>query len=112
MLTKNTKKILSILTQKEKKQCMYLIILKLFMSIVEMFGVASILPFMSIMIDPDLIQKNKILTSIYIYFKFENNNDFLFFSGILVFFLFIFSLSLKGFVNLFQIKFVNKHILV
>ena len=40
------------------------------------------------------------------------NNDFLFFSGILVFFLFIFSLSLKGFVNLFQIKFVNKHILV
>ena len=62
---KTIKKIFDLLTPKEKKQGIFLLFLILTMAIFDMLGVASILPFITILTNPDLIETNIILKNLY-----------------------------------------------
>jgi len=105
---KTIKKILYLLTPKEKKQGIFLLFLILTMAFFDMLGVASILPFITILTNPDLIETNIILKNLYqksFFFGVENEKQFLFISGIAVFILLIISLSLKAITQYAQIRF-------
>ncbi len=105
---KTIKKIFDLLTPKEKKQGIFLLFLILTMAIFDMLGVASILPFITILTNPDLIETNIILKNLYqksLFFGVENEKQFLFISGIAVFTLLIISLSLKAITQYAQIRF-------
>ncbi|OUU28725.1 MAG: ABC transporter ATP-binding protein [Candidatus Endolissoclinum sp. TMED37] len=104
----NVKKILGLLTSREKKQFYFLFILILFMALLEALGVASILPFFSILTNPELVESNKYL--IYLYnlsnkFGINNINDFILLFGALTFVLFIMSLLIKAIATYLQIRF-------
>ena len=58
---KTLKKISDLLTPSEKKQAILLFLLILIMAFVDMLGVASIFPFISVLADPELIEKNDYL---------------------------------------------------
>jgi ABC-type bacteriocin/lantibiotic exporter with double-glycine peptidase domain len=104
------KKLIFLLNSHERKKAYLLLIMILVMALIDMMGVASILPFMTILTDPSLIETNFILKrlfKIFSSFGVTNNQQFLTILGLCVFMLLIFSLAFKALTTYFQILFVN-----
>ena len=104
------KKIFFLLTPYERKQAFLLLLMILIMSLLETIGVASILPFMAVLTNPSVVETNFILNTIFQYSSIigvENNQQFLFALGSIVFFLLVISLSFKALTIYFQIQFVQ-----
>ena len=59
------KKLLFLLTPHERKRAFSLIIIMLIMALLDMIGVASILPFIAILTNPSLVETNIILNIIF-----------------------------------------------
>ena len=57
------KKLLFLLSLAERKRAILLLIMIIFMALLDMIGVASILPFMAILSNPNLIETNIILNT-------------------------------------------------
>ena len=107
---KNFKKLLYLLTPNETKQALYLLIMMLLMALLEMIGVLSILPFMAILVNTDLIKTNMILSYAFqksSMFGIETNQEFLFLLGIVVFLILIISLAFKFFTVYIQLRFTS-----
>ena len=102
------KKILFILSPEEKRKAAILLLMILIMALIDVIGVASILPFISILVNPSLIETNFILINMFEFFKgfgVENNQQFLFVLGALVFILLVSSIMFKAITTYFQIRF-------
>ncbi len=102
------KKILDLLTVHEKKRAVLLLILILFMAFIDVLGVASILPFVTVLTNPDLILTNSVLK--YLYDKsnilgVNDNEEFIFIFGVLVFFLLITSITFRAVTQYAQVRF-------
>jgi len=86
-----------------------LLIMMIIMALLDMIGVASILPFISVLTNPDIIETNVILNKMFEIsniFGVENNQDFLFALGIMVFIILIISLMFKALTAYAQLRFV------
>ena len=90
------KKISALLNPAERRRARLLFILMLVVALVEVFGVASIMPFVALLSNPEAVETNKYLAAIYAYFAFESTTQFLTILGALVFTLFLTSLALKA----------------
>ena len=104
------KKILFLLTRKERKSAAILLIMILIMALLDMIGVASILPFMAVLTNPDIIETNIILNRIFVASNtlgVENNQQFLFALGVFVFVLLVASLVFKALVTYVQLSFIQ-----
>ena len=104
----NFKKLLFLLSSNERRSAALLLLLILIMALLDMIGVASILPFIAVLISPSLIDTNFILNSMFEFTKMlgvENYQQFLFFLGILVLILLMTSLIFKALTIYAQIKF-------
>ena len=104
------KKFISLLTSNERRHAILLLLMILIMSLLDMIGVASILPFMAVLTNPNIIETNIIINKMYeisIIFGVENNEEFLFALGILLFVLLIASLSFKALTTYIQVRFVQ-----
>ena len=102
------KKILFLLSPKERKRAVLLLIMILLMAVIDVIGVASILPFMSVLVNPSLIETNFILINLFEFFKVfgvKNNQQFLFVLGVMVFIILLGSLIFKAITTYFQIRF-------
>ncbi|MDA7464814.1 ABC transporter ATP-binding protein/permease [Candidatus Pelagibacter ubique] len=80
------------------------------MALLDMIGVASILPFMTVLVNPSIIETNMYLNNIFQFskkFGIETDQEFLFFLGIFVFILLFISLAFKSLTIYFQIRFVQ-----
>ena len=85
-------KLIFILTPKERKSAVFLLLMILVMALIDVIGVASILPFMSVLVNPSLIETNFVLIKLFEFFKgfgVENNQQFFFVLGTLVFIILI-----------------------
>ena len=105
----NFKKILFLLSPSERKNASLLLLMILFMALLDCIGVASILPFVAVLTNPDIIQNNIILNKMFIasnIFGVENDQQFLFALGILVFIILVFSLLFKAITTYTQIRFI------
>ncbi|MDA3792461.1 MAG: ABC transporter ATP-binding protein [Elusimicrobia bacterium] len=65
-------------------------------ALVEVAGVASIMPFLSIITTPDIIYDNRLLSFFYSAFNFHSANNFLIFTGVMVLIILIAGNLLKG----------------
>ena len=99
-----------LLSSQELKKASLLVIMMIVVAILDMIGVASILPFVAVLSNPSLIETNFFLIKM---FKISNefgvnsSQQFLFVLGILVFVLLIVSLILKALTSYLQARFVN-----
>ena len=78
------------------------------MAFLEMVGLASILPFMAVLTNPDVVETNTYLNLAFqksSLFGIENNQQFLFLLGILVFVLLVVSIAFKAITTYAQIRF-------
>jgi len=78
-------KIISLMDARERKRALGLFLLILVMAFFEVAGVASILPFMSVMSDPDKITTNNFLSTLYQLGGFSSHNQFIVVLGLVVF---------------------------
>ncbi|MDB3947451.1 ABC transporter ATP-binding protein/permease [Candidatus Pelagibacter sp.] len=104
------KKVLFLFTPKEKLEVSVLLVMILIMALLDMIGVASILPFMAIVTNPSLIETNIILKSVFQFsktFGVENYQQFIFALGFMVFFMLVISLAFKAFTTFIQVRFVQ-----
>ena len=104
------KKILFFLTPSELKKAGLLLILILIMAFIDMMGVASILPFMAVLTNPSLIETNAMLNNFFqasSVIGIKTTKEFIFFLGILVFLILIFSLSFKAITIYVQARFIQ-----
>ena len=102
------KKLLFLFTIKERKHGCLLLLMMVIMAMLDIIGVASIMPFMAVLTNPGLIETNFILNNMFEFsgiFGIENNQEFLFFLGILFFIILIISLTFKALTTFLQIKF-------
>ncbi len=104
------KKILSLLTPNEIKKAIFLLVMILIMALLDMMGVASILPFMAVLSNPDIIETNMIYNKMYetsMIFGVETVQQFIFALGVLLFILLVTSISFKALTTYLQMRFIQ-----
>ena len=104
------KKILFLLTSSEIKKAILLLIMILVMALLDMLGVASILPFMAVLSSPEIIETNMIYNEMFEIsknFGVENAQHFIFGLGVLLFILLVTSISFKALTLYVQVRFVQ-----
>ena len=102
--------IIFILSPYERKRAFILLIMILIMAILDVIGVASILPFITVLANPGIIEDNMVLKYIYNYsalFGVENVHDFTIVLGVIVFIVLITSLAFKSLAIYAQLLFVS-----
>lgn len=90
------KKLISILTPREKRKGFLLLILVLIMAAMDVMGVASILPFIAIASNPDVVETNSILSAVRSITGISERQEFIWLIGVVVLILLILSLLTKA----------------
>jgi len=107
---KTLNKFLYLLSYHERKRAYLLLLMILIMALLDMLGIASIMPFIAVMSNPELVEINFILKTMFEYlndFGIETNQQFLFFLGISVFLLLVVSLTFKAVTLYVQVRFIQ-----
>jgi ATP-binding cassette, subfamily B, bacterial PglK len=105
---KTIKKVLFILTAQERKRLFLMVFMILIMALLEMIGVASIMPLVSVLVNQEIIETNNFLNTMFQASNIigvETKQHFLFFLSILSLSLLIFSIIFKGLTIYIQVKF-------
>lgn len=101
------KKLTEVLNDRDRQLAFYVLLLTLVVAIVEVMGVASIMPFMAVLTNPGVIHTNPLLSFLYENLLFETSESFLFFLGVGVFIFLVGSSFLKALVVWAHIYFAN-----
>ena len=104
------KKILFLLTPQERKRSVLLLFMILIMAVFDAIGVASIMPFIAVLTNPEIVESNFFLQFIYDkskIFGVENIDQFIIFLGFLVFFVLIITLTFKSLTIFAQLRFAQ-----
>jgi len=102
------KKLLALLTPPERKRTGFLMGMILVMAFLDMLGVASVLPFMAVLANPELVQTNAALNTAFTlsrHIGIHTSEQFLFALGVLVFVLLVASLAFKALTTYAQTRF-------
>jgi len=102
------RKLYDLLNFNERKQTKLLLSMIIVMALLDMLGVASVMPFMAVAANPNLIETNFFLSFAYDYlqnFGIISKDQFLFFLGFSMLFILIFSLMFKALTTFVQLRF-------
>ena len=102
---KTYRQIYYLLSPKERRKGILVILLTLLTGVVEVLGAASILPFLTLLGNNNVIESNIFLFYLRDFTGITNRDDFLFFVGILLFFILLFSLIIKALSNYVLLKY-------
>lgn len=80
---KYVKKLLALLTKEERRKLVLVFILILLLGFLELAGIGSIMPFLSVATNPESIETNKYLSWAYNYFNFETHTQYITTLGVL-----------------------------
>ena len=103
-------KLLNLLSPKERRSAGLLLGMVLTMALLDMAGVASIMPFIAILANPELVETNMFLKTSYAIsnsFGINTNEQFLFLLGILTFVLLVTSLAFRALATYAQLRFTQ-----
>ena len=84
---KTLNKFIYLLSTHERRRIIFLLFTVMIMAFIEMLGLASILPFIGMLSNPDILNTNKCLGEIFNYaknFGVDSENEFIFFISHLV----------------------------
>lgn len=98
-------KLLCLLTPDERKRALLLLGMIVIMAALDVVGVASIMPFMAVVSNPEIIKTNLMLASTYSFLRFQNPSDFMLSLGIVVIVTLVPSLTFKAITTYVQLRF-------
>ena len=81
-LIRNIADLYSLFTRKQKKKFVALVIFITIVSFFDALGIVSILPFLTLLINPEMANTNKYFIAVYDYFDFQSSESFLISIGI------------------------------
>lgn len=90
---------------KQKKKAFYMVILLIINAFSEILGLAAIIPLIPAMLDPKFIEETPYVQSIYKWFNFSSQIEFLFFLSVIIFILFVLKNILSLCISYIQSKF-------
>jgi ABC-type multidrug transport system fused ATPase/permease subunit len=105
---KTIQKLLDLLTPQERKRAWLLLGMILVMALLDMIGVASIMPFMAVLADPNLVKTSAILNSAFTVanrFGVYTTEQFLIALGMIMFVMLLVSLAFKALTTYAQLHF-------
>ena len=106
----NIKKIFIILSRKERIRLIFLFFLIISMALIDMIGIASVMPFIALLTNPEIIITNKIINFAFqksSIFGVEDEQSFLILTGFFVFLLLIISITVKALTAYFQSRYLR-----
>ena len=98
--------LLTIFSQREKNQMIILLILMVLMGLFQAVGVASILPFMNLVVDPQMYETNQWLNWFYNWGNFDNTQSFVIAVGFLALGIIIFANAISALTVWVKLRFV------
>lgn len=101
------KMIYSILNYEEKKRFGIIVLTSVMVAIIDVIGIASIMPFMAVVSNPKVINTNKYLNYIYKQLNFNTDNSFLVFLGFAVFTIMLLSNLFKTLSLWLELNFIH-----
>ena len=104
-MTNVIKQLVGLIAKSERLSFFKLLVVICIVAIFDSFGVFSIMPFIALVSNPQIISENEYAQLIYSTFNISSINQFLVVAGTSVFFLLIFSLVLKSASLFYQFKF-------
>ena len=96
-----------LLDKREQRNAVLLFIMILVSGVLEAVGVASVIPFLSVLSNPGAIQENAYLSILYNGLGFADANSFLFFLGVVVFLVVLFGLFFRALTEYFLARFTQ-----
>jgi ABC-type multidrug transport system fused ATPase/permease subunit len=95
-MVRTIQKLLALLSTEDRRRSLLLLGMVVVMAVLDMIGVASILPFMTVLADPGMVADNRYLALIYQHFGFSSPKNFLAFLGLTVFLLLLLSTMFRA----------------
>ncbi|MCC5858714.1 MAG: ABC transporter ATP-binding protein [Ectothiorhodospiraceae bacterium] len=102
------RKLYEILDARERKLTVIVLLLFIVVAFVEAVGVASIMPFMAVLANPEVVETNRYLALAYDTLGFESTDAFLVFLGFVFLVLIVGSLVFRAFAFWVQVRFSQK----
>ena len=99
-------KLFNLFDHKEKIQFSIVMLVSLFLAVFQAVGVASILPFINMVMDPNIIAENRWLSYFFNLLDFKSNNSFIIFFGFFVLAVLVIGNLISAFATWFKIHFV------
>lgn len=96
---------IKLLSPRERRRGGVVLLLILIMALLDIVGVASIMPFLAVLANPDIVQSNPILAELYAWLGFTDTESFLVFLGAAVFIILVGSLGFKAVATYAQLRF-------
>jgi ATP-binding cassette, subfamily B, bacterial PglK len=106
-MSETIRNIFSLLIGRERRQLVWLSLAIVVMGLVEVAGIASLMPFMAVVGNPEVVEKNQWLSWIYTAGSFSSTNRFLVFLGFLALFVIVASNACKAATTYFELRFIN-----
>jgi ABC-type multidrug transport system fused ATPase/permease subunit len=106
-MTDLLKRIFNLLPLPDRKKGAFLVFLILITSLLDAVGIASVMPFIGVIVNPKQIEASNLLTFIYSRLNFSEVKDFIFFLGISSLVILFVSISLRAYVLYAQTKFAS-----
>jgi ABC-type multidrug transport system fused ATPase/permease subunit len=101
-------KLISLFTPDERRRLIPIMLGTLFASVLEMAGIGSLGPFMAVVADPAIVQRQPVLAALYQFCGFRSEREFLIVLGILVFVLVLLATSFKMLVLYVMYRFTGR----
>jgi ABC-type bacteriocin/lantibiotic exporter with double-glycine peptidase domain len=101
----NLRKLLTLLSEDERKKAIYLTFFILLSAILDVIGIASILPIVALLSNPNLVESNLFINKFYIFFNMNDQQSFLFYVALFFFIFFLISIGVKTLSIYFQLRF-------
>ncbi len=101
------KKLWQLLSAHERKRALLLSLLMIVMAFFEVLGVGSIMPFLSVLGKPEMLETNRYLSAVYGFGGFSDKNSFLIFLGVFALVTLLVSAAVKSFTYYALFKFSN-----
>jgi ATP-binding cassette, subfamily B, bacterial PglK len=99
------KKLSLLFNKKDKKKLVVLFLMMIFSGVVETVGIGLIVPFVGIVTNPSIIQKQNIISKVYRILHFQSIKEFILFSAVLLIVVFILKNTYLLFYQYVQYKF-------
>jgi len=90
------RKVLQLLSARERRQAYLLVVMILLMGIFDAVGVASVMPFIAVLADPAAAVQTRYLNFAYVALGFASTEQFLFFLGVAVFLTLLLSIAFRA----------------
>lgn len=101
------RKIFELLSARDRRVVMLVFAVMLLAAIMETIGIASILPFIAVLANPDFVHENAYLRATFDFLGFQETQSFLVFLGLAFLALFVFGLAMRTLSFWAQAKFAN-----